>query len=99
LQRVFYRRYLDDLDRIDRKNLSRANQVDYLLLRHELRGQIWSLDTLQEWAWNPIAYTQLTGGAIYSLMAREFAPIDQRLKSATARLERFPCCSIKSVPR
>jgi uncharacterized protein (DUF885 family) len=89
-QRAFYQRFLGDLSRIDAKSLSRQNQVDYQLLRHELRGSLWSLTTLQEWAWNPISYTQLTGGGIYSLMQREFAPVEKRLQSVTARLEKYP---------
>ncbi len=89
-QRDFCLRYLGELKKIDRNQLSRDNQVDYQLLEHSLKGDLWSLDTLQEWAWNPIQYTQLTGGAIYGLMAREFAPVEQRLASVTARLEQYP---------
>lgn len=89
-QREFCRKFLDQLQKIDRSRLSRDNQVDYRLLEHSLQGDLWSLETLQEWAWNPIHYTQLTGGAIYGLMAREYAPIEQRLTSVAARLEQYP---------
>lgn len=89
-QRDFYQRFLAELKKIDRGQLSRDNQVDYQLLEHSLKGDLWSLETLQEWAWNPILYTQLTGGAIYGLMAREFAPVEDRLLSVTARLEQYP---------
>lgn len=89
-QREFCRKFLDQLQKVDRTKLSRDNQVDYRLLEHSLQGDLWSLETLQDWAWNPIHYTQLTGGAIYGLMAREFAPIEQRLTSVAARLEQYP---------
>lgn len=89
-QRDFCQRYLKEMQRIERGQLSRDNQVDYQLLEHSLKGDLWQLDILQEWAWNPIAYTQLTGGAIYGLMAREFAPVEQRLASVAARLEQYP---------
>ena len=89
-QRDFCVRYLAGLQKIDRRQLSRDNQVDYQLLEHSLKGDLWTLDVLQEWAWNPIQYTQLTGGAIYGLMAREFAPVEERLASVTARLEQYP---------
>lgn len=89
-QRDFCQRYLAELKRIDRHQLSRDQQVDYQLVEHSLKSDLWAIDTLQEWAWNPIAYTQLTGGAIYGLMAREFAPAEQRLTSVTARLEQYP---------
>ena len=87
---MFCRKYLDQLKVIDRAQLSRTHQVDYALLDHHLRGELWRLETLQEWAWNPLNYTDLAGSAIYGLMAREFAPLPNRLQSVTARLEQFP---------
>ncbi len=89
-ERAFYRRMLDELQRIDRESLNRENRVDYQLLRQQLRGDLWRLDELQEWAWNPVAYTQLTGGASYGLMAREFAPVEKRLMHVADRLEKLP---------
>ncbi len=88
-EQAFYRRYLEKLEQIDRKKLSRANQVDHALLEHALEGSLWRLEVLQEWAWNPLEYTGLTGGAIYSLMARDFAPLETRLEHVGARLEQF----------
>ena len=55
-----------------------------------LATTLWRLETLQEWAWNPLVYTELTGGSIYGLMAREFAPRPQRLAHVADRLEQFP---------
>src|SRR6185436_9211342 len=37
-----------------------------------------------------LRYTELAGNSVYSLLAREFAPVDQRLESAASRLEQFP---------
>ena len=89
-KRAFCREYLEQLRKINPAQLSRANQVDYALLEHDLEGRLWRLETLQEWAWNPLVYTRLSGGAIYSLMARDFAPLTKRLEHATNRLEQFP---------
>lgn len=86
----FSRETLSTLEGIDKNQLSRANQVDAILLANNLRGDIWRSETLQNWAWNPLMYQGLAGGALYSLMAREFAPLPQRLESATARMERIP---------
>jgi len=87
---AFIRRYQAGMAAIDRAQLERANQVDYSLLAHELESSLWTLEELQPWAWNPLTYTQLAGGAIYSLMAREFAPLPERLEHVTDRLERLP---------
>ncbi len=79
-----------ELDRIAIAELSRENQVDALILRNQLDGDIFTLDTLQSWAWDPQIYNGLAGSAIYGLMAREFAPMPQRLRAATARMEKIP---------
>ncbi|MGD9966544.1 MAG: DUF885 domain-containing protein [Hyphomonadaceae bacterium] len=86
----FARDTLRQLEAIDRTQLSRANQVDYALLANALRAQIWQTETWQTWAWNPLGYQALAGGALYGLMAREFAPLPQRLDSAIARMEKLP---------
>ncbi|HEY9540055.1 MAG TPA: DUF885 domain-containing protein, partial [Luteimonas sp.] len=64
--------------------------VDALILHNQVEGDIWNVETLQSWAWDPQAYNGLAGGAIYGLMAREFAPMPERLKSATARMQQIP---------
>ncbi|HEX2082640.1 MAG TPA: DUF885 domain-containing protein [Xanthomonadaceae bacterium] len=81
---------LAELGKIDTQALSRENQVDALILRNNLEGNVWDLETFQSWAWDPQVYSGLAGGAIYNLMAREFAPMPERLKSAAARMEKIP---------
>ena len=86
----FNRRFLAELDAIDLASLSREHQVDARILRNQLEYALWNDDTFQNWAWDPQVYSGLAGGAIYNLMAREFAPMPERLKSATARMEKIP---------
>lgn len=86
----FTRDTLRALEAIDASQLSRANQVDAAILANTLRAQLWQTETLQSWAWNPLGYQALAGGALYGLMAREFAPLPQRLDSAIARMELLP---------
>jgi uncharacterized protein (DUF885 family) len=86
----FSTQLLAKLDAVDRSQLSRENQVDALILRNQLQGDIWNMQTFQSWAWDPQVYSGLAGGAIYNLMAREFAPMPQRLKAATVRMEQLP---------
>jgi uncharacterized protein (DUF885 family) len=70
--------------------LSRENQVDAALLKNNLESQIWMTETVQEWAWNPLMWQDVTSSAIYNLMAREFAPLSQRLTSANQRVLALP---------
>ena len=81
---------LAELDKIDRQQLSRENQVDAALLENQLRYDVWTTEQLQSWAWDPLGYNSLAGGALYSLAARDFAPWPERLKNATARMEKMP---------
>ena len=87
---AFTERYLAALAPIDRGRLSRANQVDALLLAHELEYQRWKLLTLEDWRWNPLIYTRLAGDALYSLLARDFAPEPERLRNLGKRLDELP---------
>lgn len=86
----FCRKFQTDLEKIPPAQLSRAHQVDYALLAQSLRADLWRLEKLQEWAWNPLHYTDLAGSAVYGLMVREFAPLPKRLGHVADRLEQFP---------
>ena len=88
--RSFHQQMLDALADVDRKQLSRAHQVDYALLQHRLETVLWQTGQLADWAWNPLLYTELAGSSIYGLMARDFAPLAQRLSHVADRLEKFP---------
>jgi len=87
---AFSKQMLGELDQIDSSKLTRDNQVDAAVLRNELRYEIWTTEQLQSWAWDPTLYSQLAGSALYTLMARDFAPMPDRLRSATARMEKLP---------
>jgi uncharacterized protein (DUF885 family) len=81
---------LGELQAIDRNELSRANQVDAAMLENQLRYAIWTEERLRDWSWDPYLYTQLAGQSVYGLLAREFAPLPDRLRAVTLRLEKLP---------
>ncbi len=85
-----YKGLVADLDRIDVSKLSRENQVDAAILRNQLQSEVWTAEVLQSPKWDPQMYNGMAGSALYGLMAREFAPLPERLKSATARMEKLP---------
>jgi len=85
-----YKGLLAELDKIDVAKLGRENQVDAAILRNQLQSEIWNSEVLQSGKWDPQVYNGLAGSALYGLMAREFAPLPDRLKSATARMEKLP---------
>ena len=60
----FAKKLLTELDTVDLSKLSRENQIDAAILRNQLRSDVWGIDTLQSWAWDPQVYSGLAGGAI-----------------------------------
>jgi len=89
-KRRLYLGYRAALAAIDRDDLSRANQIDAELLHNEVESELWKLETLEEWAWSPLIYVELSGNSIYGLVARDFAPVEARLQAAASRLEKLP---------
>ena len=81
---------LASLGKIDRHKLSAESQVDAAMLENALRYDIWQTNTLKSWAWDTTVYNDIAGGSLYGLAARDFAPWPQRLKAATARMEKLP---------
>src|SRR6202012_1179507 len=79
-----------ELNALDRSKLSRDNQVDAAILANQLGLLIWDEDEQQSWAWDPQVYSALAGDALYTLVAREFAPLPARIDSAIARMGRLP---------
>lgn len=86
--RAFNQKYLTTLDAIPIARLSAANSVDYRILRNRLEYNIFRIDELREYETNPLRYN--IGGAIYDLIARDFAPLRDRLRSVKERLKAIP---------
>jgi uncharacterized protein (DUF885 family) len=80
--------YLQRLTDLDASTLSEINSIDYQILRAQIEGSIFAIEVLREHEWNPMRYN--LGGAIYGLLAREFAPLEERLRSVHQRLMAVP---------
>ena len=83
-----YRNYLDSLTKINTEDLNQNNFIDYKIMKSNLKSSIFSLDTLRSYEWNPKTYNM--GGAIYGLLAREFAPLKERLLNVKERIKAIP---------
>lgn len=79
--------WIDRLAKVEPAALSRAHQVDVLLMRHDLEFDRFRLESLQEWRWNPLLYTRIAGDALHGLIARDFAPLGTRLDNLGKRLD------------
>lgn len=87
---AFRDRVLADLARIDRSALSSDRQVDAAMLDNRMRYENWIERDSEMWAWHAVNVGQLPGNALYTLMARDFAPLPERLLNAAARMEKLP---------
>lgn len=87
-RRAFAERSLAELAKFDPHKLSREHQVDAILLRDNLNYILFSIDRLQDWAWDPLTYS--AGNAFFTLTSRQFAPLPDRLRSAIGRMEALP---------
>jgi uncharacterized protein (DUF885 family) len=79
---------LAGLAAIDAARLSPQNRVDAQILANHLARLRFGIDQLHEHEWNPMAANP--GRAIYLLLARDFAPLAERLRSAAHRLACLP---------
>jgi uncharacterized protein (DUF885 family) len=89
-RRAFAERSLAELAKFNRQKLSREHQIDAILLKDQLDYIIFSDQRLRDWAWDPLTYSGPEGSALFGLMSRNFAPLPDRLRSATGRLEALP---------
>ena len=81
-------RQLARLAAIDTARLSPQNRVDAQILANHLARLRFSIDELREHEWNPMMANP--GRAIYLLLARDFAPLAQRIRSVAHRLAALP---------
>src|SRR5205823_4495226 len=74
----------------DLSQLTGANKVDLRLLMDKIDYQIFSLEEMKEWEWNPLVYNQSLANSVYLLVARDFAPAEERIANLRKRLEGIP---------
>jgi len=73
---------------IDARRLSPQYRADAQILANQLERLRFMIDELREHEWNPMAANP--GRAIYYLLARDFAPLADRLRCAVRRLAALP---------
>ena len=71
-------------------DLTSDEAIDRDLVVGELEAARFAETELREDAWNPLEWVYLLGEGIFTLIAREFAPLADRLTSVAARLEGIP---------
>jgi len=81
-------RWAGRLEAIDDSALSAEHRVDAAMMANGLARRVFELDELREHTWNPLQANP--GKAIYQLLARDFAPLPERLAAVAGRLAEVP---------
>ncbi|MBX7218370.1 MAG: DUF885 domain-containing protein [Blastocatellia bacterium] len=84
----YNRETLSKLNAFKPERLSAVNRVDYRILQASAEAAIFDIETIRDYEWNPLSYN--IGGALFSLVARDFAPLKNRLQSVKERLKGIP---------
>ncbi|MDO8483559.1 MAG: DUF885 family protein, partial [Candidatus Limnocylindrales bacterium] len=74
----------------ERTELTGDDAIDRDLLIGELGAARFSETELREETWNPLDWIYLLGDGLFTLLAREFAPLAVRLTSVAGRLDGMP---------
>jgi uncharacterized protein (DUF885 family) len=86
------RRVLDGfaarLTNLDGPALEAELRVDAALMAGDVARRLFEIEELREHTWNPLVANP--GSAIYMLLARDYAPLPERLHSLAGRLARVP---------
>lgn len=73
---------------LDAATLSAEHRVDAAILANMMERRGFEIGELREHTWNPLLANP--GPAIYQLLARDFAPMEERLASLASRLAEVP---------
>lgn len=87
---AFLRDMRDRFTALDPATLSRDEVIDRRIVLDNVAAALFGEEELREETWNVITYVYLFGGGLFSLVAREFAPLPNRMRSAASRLRGLP---------
>ncbi|MFC7531463.1 DUF885 domain-containing protein [Actinoplanes sp. GCM10030250] len=78
----------DVLSGVDADGLPAEDQVDHAILSARVEQALFELTEVREHEWNPLEHNP--GPLLHGLMARPFAPVEERLESLAGRLAAIP---------
>ncbi|CAM4039448.1 DUF885 domain-containing protein [Roseateles saccharophilus] len=87
-QRAFLKHWLAEFENRSDATLSVSQRMDRAMLIAKINSDLWQLDTLREWAWNPANYNP--AGPLDLLLNTDYAPLPERLKALKPRVAALP---------
>jgi uncharacterized protein (DUF885 family) len=78
------------LENVDVSKLDKTELVDRLMLIANANAQLLELESIQNWRRNPDSYSSDASSEIFSLIKRNFAPAEDRLRNVISREKQIP---------
>ncbi len=88
--RLKLRTYLAEFEAINPRTLSQGDRDDREIMISSIHSLLLEEERVQMWRRNPDAYAGAVTGSIFALIKRDFAPLDERLRSVIAREKQIP---------
>jgi uncharacterized protein (DUF885 family) len=97
---------LTDLQQqIDFSKLSRNGQIDFEILRDDLKRQLWLIDNTDPFTSDPRLYNEYFTDSVYLLFVQSTLPHEQNVRNAASRITKIPAlvaaarASLKNPPQ
>ena len=87
-RREFLQRWLKTFQSLAHDRLSAVERMDRDMLIAKIHSDLWRLDQLREWAWNPAEHNPAS--PIDLALNTDWAPVQQRVKALHARIRQLP---------
>jgi hypothetical protein len=87
-RRAFLNKWRALFDCAPGMQLPASERMDCAILAARIKSDLWRLDTLREWAWNPSEHNP--AGNIDLVLNTDWAPLQERVKVLHARIKQLP---------
>ena len=78
------------LSGLDASALDASDAADLQILLNSIRSQLLSLEVIRNQEKNPDLYSSGITGSVFTIMSRDYAPVDTRLRAVIAREQKMP---------
>ena len=85
---AFAQNHLDSLSKFSVDGLSDNNKTDFYLMANLLKGNIWTINELKSYEWDPSNYN--VSGGFSNILTTDFENLDTRLDIFYQRMENIP---------
>lgn len=79
------KQFLKEFEAVSTAELKGQSRIDLALVNADIKARLLELEEIQDWKKNPDYYSSEASSCIYNLMTREYAPLEERLKSVISR--------------